>query len=89
VITASELAGFCAAHAVSSVADGGILTPILAYASMDGERGMQRLVPGNSFSEAVALGRDQLEANPMGADDAALLYDGRISINEEKIRDNH
>jgi hypothetical protein len=85
MITAFELAGFFAAHAVWCVSDGETLTPMLAYTSADDERRMERLVVGEDLAASVALGEERLEANRMDASDAALLYDGRISIGAEKL----
>lgn len=82
--TASELAGFCAAHAIWCVSRGDTLIPMLAYTNEDGGRQLERFAHGDPAS-AVEFGKHRLEANEMDADDAVLLYDGRISIGREKL----
>ena len=85
MLTASKLAGFFAAHAIWCVSDGETLTPMLAYTTENGERQMERLVVNNDdLAASVAYVKERLESNAMDANDAALLYDGRISIDEEK-----
>jgi hypothetical protein len=86
MITASRLAGFFAAHAIWSVSDGETLIPILAYTTGDGDDGrkMERLV-NDDLEAAVAGGKQRLKSNGMDANDAVLLYDGRISIGKEKV----
>ena len=82
MITACELAGFFAAHAIWSVSDGGALVPILAYTTGDDERKMERLAQ-DDVAEAVASGKDRLTSNEMDAIDGVLLFDGRISFDDE------
>src|SRR5262245_23927983 len=84
MITASELAGFLAAHAIWCVSDGDTLTPMLGYTTEDGQRTMERLF-GADAQEAVELGRKRLATNAMDAIDAALLYDGRITAETGKL----
>lgn len=84
MITASKLAGFIAAHAIWCVSDGETLTPMLAYTTADDERKMDRLVSDN-LASSVARGKKKLESNEMDANDAVLLYDGRIPIGKEKV----
>jgi len=83
MMTASELAGFFAAHAIWSVSDGAMLIPILGFTTEDGKRSMHRLVGDNQ--RMVEEGRKQLAENPMNADDAVLLYDGFLTLGGEKI----
>jgi hypothetical protein len=78
MITASELAGFFAAHTVWCLSDADTFDPVVAFTTGDGKRQMQRLI-GYEAQAAVELGRLQLADNPMDADDGALLFDGRIS----------
>lgn len=85
MITALNLAGFFAAHAIWCVSDGETLIPMLAYTTADGERRMERLVTDDDLAASVVCGKERLEANEMDADDAALLYDGRITLGGEKI----
>jgi hypothetical protein len=84
MITASELAGFFAAHAIWSLSDANSFTPMLAYTTEDGQRKMERLA-GEEAQVAVEYGRQRLEDNPMDADDGVLLFDGRISGAEGKL----
>jgi hypothetical protein len=81
MITACELAGFFAAHAVWSVSDGETLVPMLAY---KGKRSMERLV-GEELSAVVARAKERLANNPMDANDGVLLYDGLITLEGKKV----
>jgi hypothetical protein len=84
MITAFELAGFFGAHAIWCVSDGEILIPMLAYTTVNDERKMDRLV-SNDLPNSVAFGKRKLDSNEMVADDAALLYDGRIPLGNEQV----
>jgi hypothetical protein len=84
MITAAKLAGFFAAHAVWSVSDGEILIPMLGYTDENDNRHMQRLALAD-LREAVALGKQKLDANEMDANDAVLLYDARLPVGNEKL----
>jgi hypothetical protein len=84
MITACKLAGLFAAHAIWCVSDGETLTPILAYTTGSDERRMERLV-SNDLAASVDFGKRKLDSNEMGANDAVLLYDGRIPIGGQKI----
>lgn len=84
MISAAELAGVFAAHAVWCVSDGDTLIPMLAYTTEHNERNMERLVM-NDPGAAVEYGRQKLASNEMDANDAVLIYDGRITWNEEKL----
>lgn len=83
MITAAKLAGFFAAHAIWSVSDSEMLTPMFAFTTAAGERRMDRLA-GNDLEKIVVLGKARLAANEDDADDAAFLFDGRIPIGERK-----
>jgi hypothetical protein len=85
MITACKLAGFFAAHAIWCVSDGETLTPMLAYTTEGDERKMERLVVNDDLEASVEYGKEKLESNEMDANDAVLLYDGRISIGKEKV----
>ena len=85
MITASKLAGFFAAHAIWCVSDGETLTPMLAYTTEDDERKMERLVVNDDLEASVAYGKEKLKSNEMDANDAVLLYDGRIPLGNEKV----
>jgi hypothetical protein len=84
MITAAELAGVFAAHAIWSVADGHSFDPMLAHTTESGERTKTRLVL-NDQREAVERGQLMLSTNTMDAIDAVLVYDGRISWGDEKL----
>ena len=84
MITALKLAGSLAAHAIWSVSDGEILVPILGFTDQDDKRVMNRLVSPD-LAEAVQRGQEQLRDNPMDANDAVLLYDGRITLDGRKL----
>jgi hypothetical protein len=85
MITAFRLSGFFAAHAIWCVSDAETLTPMLAYTTANDERKMERLVVNDDLAASVAYGKKKLESNEMDATDAALLYDGRIPIKNEKV----
>ena len=82
MLLAAELGGSFAAHAIWSVSDGAFLIPMLASAAK-GERAMQRLVGENQ--RMVEIAREQLDSNAADVEDAALLYDGYLTINGEKL----
>jgi hypothetical protein len=84
LITAFELAGFFAAHAIWCVSDGSVLIPMYAYTKEDGGREMERLAMDN-LESAVTLGKEKLVSNEYDANEAVFLYDGRIPIKEEKL----
>ena len=84
MITASRLAGFFAAHAIWSVSEGDTLIPMLAYTRESDDRTMERFV-GEDLAQGVAEGKRKLKSNEMDADDAALVYDGLITIRREKV----
>jgi hypothetical protein len=85
MVTAFELAGFFSAHAIWSICDGETLCPIFAYTTLEGERRMERLVINDDLEASVAYGKEKLESNEMDANDAVLLFDGRITLGGEKI----
>ncbi|MBM5571793.1 MULTISPECIES: hypothetical protein [Deefgea] len=84
MITAFNLAGFFAAHAIWCVSDGEVLTPMFAYVD-DHDKKMERLDVGGDLEKSVDYGKQMLESNNSDANDAVLLYDGRITINGDKI----
>lgn len=84
MITAFKLAGFAAAHAIWSVSDGETLIPFLAYTTESGKQNIERLIINEDLAASVDFGRRKLESNEMDAIDAALLFDGRISLDERK-----
>ena len=84
MIAASELAGYFAAHAIWSVSDEDRLIPMLAFTNEKDEKKMERLVMDDAGA-AVEFGRQKLESNGMDANDAVLVYDGRIPVNGEKM----
>ena len=83
MITACELAGFFAAHAIWNVSEGDTLIPMLAYTNAEDERNMERFV--GDLGTSVATGKGKLQSNEMDANDAVLLYDGRITLGSEKV----
>jgi hypothetical protein len=84
MITASHLAGFFAAHAIWCVSDNEGLNPMFAYSTEDNERNMERLV-NDDLVAAIEYGKHKLESNELDANDAVLIYDGKISIAGEKL----
>lgn len=84
MITASELAGFIAAHAIWCVSDAGGLVPMVAFTTEDGRRQLERLV-FNDAGAAVEHGRRRLEEDPFSANDGVLAYDGRITVEGGKL----
>lgn len=84
MITASELAGFIAAHAIWCVSDADGLVPMVAFATEDGQRKLERLVFDDAGA-AVEQGRKRLEDDPFSANDGVLAYDGRITAGDGKL----
>jgi hypothetical protein len=84
MITASELAGFIAAHAIWCVSDADGLVPMVAFTTEDGQRKLERLVFDDAGA-AVEHGRRRLEDDPFSADDGVLAYDGRITVEGGKL----
>jgi hypothetical protein len=85
MMLAFKLGGVLAAHAISWFSDRTVLRPMLAYATAVGKRTMTVLVVDNDLPASVALGRQKLQSNDMHAADAALVYDGRITLDNEKV----
>ena len=84
MITASELAGFFAAHAVWSLSGADTFDPIFAYTTEDGKRHMERVI-GMTTESAVGYGRQKLAAGDNDPNDAVLLFDGRITTDAGKL----
>jgi len=84
MITASELAGFIAAHAIWCVSETDGLIPMVAFATKDGQRKLERLVSEDA-GKAVELGRKWLEDDAFSANDGVLAYDGRITNEGVKL----
>jgi hypothetical protein len=84
MITAFKLAGFFAAHAICTVSEHDTFSPMLAFTKEDGERSMMRLI-GEDIPALVGLGKERLESNDMDANDAVLVFDGRITLGTEKV----
>lgn len=83
MITASELAGFVAAHAIWCVSDAESLIPMLAFTTENEQRKLERLA-GMDAQTAVEHGRQRLESDPFQAFDGVLAYDGRIETDDGK-----
>lgn len=78
------LAGFFAAHAVWSVADGEALVPIYAYVDVSGGgRHLDRLITG-TLEGSVDAGRKRLAENPDLAVSAVMIFDGFIPLADGK-----
>jgi hypothetical protein len=84
MITASELAGFIAAHAIWCVSDADGLVPMEAFTTEDGQRKLERLVSEDAGA-AVEHGRRRLEDAPFTVNDGVLAYDGRITVEGGKL----
>jgi hypothetical protein len=84
VITASELAGLIAAHAIWCVSDADGLVPMVAFTTEGGERKLERLAFDDAGA-AVEHGRKRLEDDPLMANDGVLAYDGRITVEGGKL----
>lgn len=84
MVTASELAGFIAAHAIWCVSDADGLTPMLAFTTEDGQRTLERLAFENAGA-AIDDGRQRLEDDPLGATDGVLAYDGLVTVGGRKL----
>ena len=84
MITASELAGFIAAHAILCVSDADGLIPMVAFTTEDGQRKLERLAFDDAGA-AVEYGRKRLEDDPFSANDGVLAYDGRVTVEGGKL----
>lgn len=84
MIAAFELAGVFAAHGIWCLSDGDGLIPMLAFQTADGERQMRRFAM-EELGQGVELGKQQLASNEMQASVAALVYDGRITLETGKV----
>lgn len=84
MITASELAGFVAAHAIWCVSNADGLIPMLAFTIDDGQRKLERLAFEDAGA-AVEHGRQRLEDDPFSATDGVLASDGRITVADGKL----
>jgi hypothetical protein len=84
MITASELAGFIAAHTIWCVSEADGLIPMVAFTTEDGQRKLERLVFDDAGA-AVEHGRQRLEDDPFSANDGVLAYDGRITVEGGKL----
>jgi hypothetical protein len=78
IATACELAGFFAAHAAWSLADGEVPAPITAVQRADGSRAMQRLA-GDDLGALVEAAQAWLREGPDHAVAAALVYAGEVA----------
>jgi hypothetical protein len=83
MLKAAKFGGYFAAHAIWCVGDGETLIPMLAYAD-ENSRKMERLET-DDIADSVRIGKDRLASNEMGANVAALLYDARIPVGDEKL----
>ena len=84
MITASRLAGVCAAHAAWSLSESDTLIPIFAYTNAENERKLERLVSEN-VREAIESGTSKLIANTIDANDAVLLCIGMMTRDAERV----
>jgi hypothetical protein len=69
---------------VDRKSDGDTLIPMVAYTTSDGERKMERRAH-DDLELAVAAGKARIASGDLNADDAALIYDGRISLETGKL----
>jgi hypothetical protein len=76
---AAELAGFLAAHAILSVAEGSFLAPLYGLEDAGSGRSLERLLL-EPVEDAVKAGEQRLRDNPHGARHGVLIYDGRIQL---------
>ena len=76
---AVELAGFFAGHGIWCVSDGEPLIPMLAQECAETGRNMHRFA-AEQLEDGVAQAKVHLDSNPEGADCAALIYDGYITL---------
>jgi len=84
VTTASELAGFIAAHAIWCVSDADGFTPMLGFAMADGQRQLERLIT-DDVASAVQQGWQRLADERLSANDGVLACDGRIRVVDGKL----
>lgn len=84
MITAANLAGFFAAHAIWCVSEQDGLVPMLAFSDENGDRKMERLAFDDTMA-AVEHGRQRMADDPFSASDGVLVYDARITLGEGKL----
>lgn len=84
MVTAAKLSGFFAAHAIWCVSDGDTLIPMVAYTTASGERKMERMAH-DDLESAVVAARDRIQSAVLNAEDAVLIYDGRIALATGKL----
>lgn len=80
----ATLAGFFAAHAVWSLAEGEQLTPLYAWLAEGTLRELKR-VEGETLEESVRTGQQWLAENPEAAKEAVLIYDGYMTTASGKL----
>lgn len=80
---AFEAAGHLGAHAIWCLSDSDQLTPMLGVVK-GGETSILRLVT-DRLEESVQKGKQMLAENSVNAEHAALIYDGRITLDEGKV----
>jgi hypothetical protein len=80
---AARLAGFIAAHAIWSVADGDVLVTMVGSERGDGPRKLDRLVT-ERLEDSVTRGREQLRTNPQRVLRSVLAFDGYITLPDGK-----
>jgi hypothetical protein len=75
----ARLAGFFAAHGISSVSGGGPLVPIMGYEQAGGDRAVARFT-GEDPTISALTGQEALESNEFAASRAALVVEGFIHL---------
>jgi hypothetical protein len=73
-----KMAGEVASHALWSVSDGAMLTPLLGYLDSDRSRRMERIAMGSA--QAVAYGSRKLEAPAPGTLGTVFVKDGIVTL---------
>lgn len=73
-----KMAGAVTSHALWSVSDGAILSPLLGFLEADRSHRMERVMTGSA--QAVAYGSAKLDALPSGTLGAVFVKDGVVTL---------
>jgi hypothetical protein len=84
MITASELAGFIAAHAIWCISEADGLIPMVAHSDIEGKRTLERMM-FEDVGAAIEQGRQRLDDASSDAMDGVLAFDGRIGTDAGKL----
>ncbi len=80
------ICGFMFAHAVWSISDGSILTPIGVTANSENDKQIKRFVDEAHYENSVAMAKEFLEKSSQSNKYVAVYFDGYYKFNDgEKV----